>query len=494
MTSQLKKSELVVGNKVAYKRGNAYTLATIIELKTRVKIDDEGEERWVSLESLHNLKRLDSAEADHFSARLKQSLSATSGGSSSTKQVQGALVRAGVPTTVAGVGAVGLVLLLGVCYTFFTTGELNAPSQATLEAAITAVSEEDLPTLQAGGTEEPSTDSSNNPTPGASNTTTGGDWYDLYFTTPIYPDRPENRPDKVPIMEALIAAINSAQSTLDIAIYELNLAEIGEAILAARDRGVKVRMVTDTDEIDHLEVLIDLNEQGIPMVEDDRSAIMHNKFVIVDGQSVWTGSWNFTPNGTYRNSNHGIYIQSPELAQIYTTEFEELFGGAFGPRSPSTPEQTVNIDGTSIEVCFAPEDKCANRLTEVINQAEQSIHIMAFSFTHDDMGAAVIERGQAGVEVRAIFETRGSQTQYSELGGFQQAGFDAVQDGNPYTYHHKAIVIDGEQTVLGSFNFSNNADKSNDENLLIIDNVDIAQQFIAEFERGYEQAMNPPNK
>lgn len=321
-----------------------------------------------------------------------------------------------------------------------------------------------------------------------------GQWYRLYFTSPQYPDEPETRVQTVP--NGLIEVINSARQSLDIAIYELNLDEIGDAILAARDRGVRVRLVTDTDELEELETLIRLEEEGIPIVPDERSPIMHNKFVVVDGRAVWTGSWNFSINDSYRNNNNALYIQSPELAQNYAVEFEEMFTDrAFGPTSPAnTPLPQFKIGDTLIETCFAPEDKCAQKLIDLVNQAQESIRFMAFSFTHVPLGQAVTSRGKAGVLVQGVFETRGSETEFSELGQMRENNLDVWQDGNPYTLHHKVFIIDSKIVATGSFNFSANAAESNDENLLIIHSPEIAQQYLAEFERVYRQAQNPPNK
>jgi phosphatidylserine/phosphatidylglycerophosphate/cardiolipin synthase-like enzyme len=319
-----------------------------------------------------------------------------------------------------------------------------------------------------------------------------GEWYQLYFTSPQYPDEPASRVHT--IEEGLIKVINSAQRSLDIAIYELNLDEIGNAILAARDRGVTVRMVTDTDELEELETLIRLEEEGVPIVPDDRNPIMHNKFVVVDGQAVWTGSWNFTSNDTFRNNNHGIYIQSPQLAQNYAAEFEEMFTDKkFGPTSPAnTANPKIQLGDTLIETCFAPEDECGAQLTALLNQAQQNIRFMAFSFTHDKIGQAVKDRAKAGVMVQGVFETRGSETEYSEFGQMKNQKLDVWQDGNPYTLHHKVFIIDEKMVALGSFNFSSNADEANDENMLVIHNAEIARQFLEEFNRVYQLAQNPP--
>jgi phosphatidylserine/phosphatidylglycerophosphate/cardiolipin synthase-like enzyme len=54
--------------------------------------------------------------------------------------------------------------------------------------------------------------------------------------------------------------------------------------------------------------------------------------------------------------------------------------------------------------------------------------------------------------------------------------------------HHKVIVIDDETVITGSFNFSASADKSNDENVVILRNPDIARRFADEFQRVYGAA------
>lgn len=93
-----------------------------------------------------------------------------------------------------------------------------------------------------------------------------------------------------------------------------------------------------------------------------------------------------------------------------------------------------------------------------------------------------------------MFENTGSNTEFSEYTEMKKTGLDVRQDGNPYLMHHKVFIIDGKTVVLGSFNFSQNAETENDENLLIVDDPSLAQQFIAEFGRVYDQAKNPPRK
>lgn len=324
----------------------------------------------------------------------------------------------------------------------------------------------------------------------------GGAWWQVYFTDPLNVNDPNNLAGSIP--EKLIDHINNAQDNIHIASFEFNLTPVAEALIDAHQRGVEVQWVTDDEygieadeEEDHGQFAM-LEKAGITVREDRREALMHNKFWIFDGQKVWTGSTNITVNGNFRNNNNVIVIESPALVAIYEREFAEMWAGEFGPTSPSTvDDQTVTIDGTPVQVLFAAEDEVASHLVPLIENAQSSIRFMAFSFTHDDIGAAVLARAKAGVDVKGIFETRGSETEYSEMPMLYCAGVPVRQDGNPGTFHHKVFVIDDHMVITGSFNFSENADESNDENVVIVTNSDIAAQYLQEFDRRWAEATEP---
>ncbi len=316
-----------------------------------------------------------------------------------------------------------------------------------------------------------------------------GDFYAVYFTNPVIPF------DDVTtggVEEHLIALIDAAQSSIDAAMFEFNLQNVADALIAAHERGVTVRVVYDdehTEDDPQIEQLIDA---GIPATPDERGAYMHNKFFVFDRATVWTGSMNITINGSYRNNNNVIVIRSSKLAQNYTTEFEEMFRGEFGPDSPAdTPNPVFSLNGVQIENYFAPEDDVMPRLVAAVSNANTSIHLMIFSFTEDSLGQAILERARNGVEVAGIFETRGANTEYSECNNLLSAGLNVRLDGNPRTFHHKVIIIDGSVVALGSFNFSENAATSNDENLLIIHDAGVAALYEAEFNQRMAQAQLP---
>lgn len=323
------------------------------------------------------------------------------------------------------------------------------------------------------------------------------DVYEIYFTTPVYPDRPENR--RGGIDEKFVAFVDAATKTLDVAAYEFDLENVAQALVRAKSRGVAVRMVTDTDTVNATrdeatqKALKIVGDAGITIVPDDRSAIMHHKFAVRDGEEVWTGSWNLTVGDTYRLNNNAVRMRSPDLARAFTQEFQTMFidkkFGASRPRNAVTPP--IQVGALKVQVLFAPEDGVAAKIAERANQTQSEIRFLAFSFTHDAIGQAVLNRAKGGVKVAGVFENTGSETRFSEYGAMKQAGLEVYQDGNPYTMHHKVFVLDNQTTIFGSFNFSDSADRDNDENCLIVDDPGFAGAFREETERMLATARNP---
>ena len=116
---------------------------------------------------------------------------------------------------------------------------------------------------------------------------------------------------------------------------------------------------------------------------------------------------------------------------------------------------------------------------------------MAFSFTLEEVSGALLERAEDGVNVEGVFEMIGSDTASSRLRQLRCAGLDARIDGNPYRLHHKVFIIDDTTVIFGSFNFSASASDTNDENMVIISDPDLAGQFVAEYNRVKQRATAP---
>jgi phosphatidylserine/phosphatidylglycerophosphate/cardiolipin synthase-like enzyme len=315
-----------------------------------------------------------------------------------------------------------------------------------------------------------------------------GAWFELYFTNPESPlaSQLTGGPDG-----PLAGAIDAARLSVDIAIYSLSLNSVRDALLRAHDRGVRVRVVMESDNLERADPQR-LIEAGIPVLGDRREGLMHNKFVVIDTSEVWMGSMNLTDSGAYEDNNEIMRIRSVKMAENYTKEFEEMFtDDAFGDRIiPQTPNPRVTIDGTPIDVYFSPDDNVQANFVDLVNNAQESIYFMAFSFTADPIGDAVRTRAQDDLIVSGVMDDDQINSNIgTEFDPFKQAGLDVLRDQNEGQMHHKTMIIDESIVIFGSYNFTNSAETRNDENMLVIYSEPIAAQFIKQFERVYAQTQ-----
>lgn len=318
-------------------------------------------------------------------------------------------------------------------------------------------------------------------------TITGGQersWWRIYFTHPRGDIEHTNNPES-----ALIALLAYSEKSFNGAFYDISSDRIVDAMVEASKRGVHVNLVTERDNADRPSLKKLLNA-GISIVTDEGRGLMHNKFAIIDDRILWTGSFNLTRNGSL-NNNNVIVIGSRELASIYSAEFFEMFDQRiFGNRSEQPFSRLINkyyvrIGDTHINAYFSPEDNINRILQKRIKSARRSIHFMVFSFTSDGIGEAIIERYRRGIQVFGILERSGTKSRYSEYIKMRLEGIPVKLDRNRYKMHHKVLIIDEKILITGSYNFSQAANRVNDENILIIYNEDIAREYLKEFYRLY---------
>jgi phosphatidylserine/phosphatidylglycerophosphate/cardiolipin synthase-like enzyme len=296
---------------------------------------------------------------------------------------------------------------------------------------------------------------------------------------------PPRQGDPDPIDQALLGLINSARESVACAFYELELSPAADALIARHNAGVRVGVVSDSDYAERPAVRRCV-AAGIPVVFDEKPAFMHDKFCVVDGRFVWTGSTNITGNCMYRNNNNAVLIDSAELARNFAAEFGEMFDarrfGAASPKNTPFPEVTLS-DGTRVECYFAPEDNAGDALARFAQSARERIDFAAFSFTSKDLAEAMVARMRDGVRVRGVFEKRGANSTASKFKQLAERGAAVRTDTNPANLHDKFLVVDSAAVATGSFNFSRNADERNDENLLIIHDPALARKYVEEVDR-----------
>lgn len=317
-----------------------------------------------------------------------------------------------------------------------------------------------------------------------------------FFTTPalVYPDLAQQRRPS-PLLGAVLKDLDAAHKSVDLASFDFDIPSVTDALLHAAERGVIVRLIVDSENLQTPEVAEQagrLQRAGIAVHFDRREPFMHDKFVVIDQSVAWTGSWNLTDNDTWRNNNNMLRFASRRIAIDYANEFEQMFAGRFGTSKRSaTPYPQVRLGSSSVEVYFSPQDGVAKYVLQRLAAAKQSIHFMAFSYTSDAIAEAMIAQRNAGIAVRGVFESQNASGSGADFSRLRQGRIDVLEDGNCYILHHKVIVIDGRTVITGSYNFTGSAEKDNDENLVIVDDPALARRYLDEFERVYAQAQAP---
>ncbi|MEH2130793.1 MAG: DUF655 domain-containing protein [Nostoc sp.] len=374
----------------------------------------------------------------------------------------------------------------------------------------------------------------------------------------------------------IVDAITHAKSTVDVAVQELRLPRVAQTLVDRQKAGVKVRIIlentysrpwssltsTEVDKLDKRErerynesrQFIDINQDNqlslaeinqrdalmilqnakIPWLDDRAdgsagSSLMHHKFVIVDNRVVIITSANFTlsdTSGDFTNSsslgnaNNLLQIDSPELASLFTEEFNIMWGDGlggqpdsrFGLQKPIRLPKQITLGTSQITVQFSPtsptqpwSNSSNGLIGKTLDSATKSTDLALFVFSEQRLANILEKRHQQSVQIRALIEPQFAYRPYSEaldmmgvaLSNKCKYEIDNHPWQNPITtvgvpvlpkgdlLHHKFGVIDSQTVITGSHNWSDAANNGNDETLVVIENPLVAAHYVREFARLY---------
>ena len=285
--------------------------------------------------------------------------------------------------------------------------------------------------------------------------------------------------------------IKKANFSAHCAFYDIELKNIISS-LAGKSKTADVKVIIDDANYDG-----QIKGEGLKM--DNERQLMHNKFCVIDGSIVLTGSFNPTDNDNNYNNNNIIVIYSKILAKNYNDEFDELWRGEFG-NGNNAVEPKLYLNNIEMENYFCPED-CFLELSSSINtdsglykiidlirNAEESVKVASFTFTHEAIADELIKAASRRVNVTILTESRQRNVMGSQYQRVKDFGLNIRLDGNKYTMHHKFIVIDGKIVITGSPNFTWSGMNKNDENMLIIHDEGLALKYSKEFNRLYDES------
>ncbi|MEG4863627.1 MULTISPECIES: DUF655 domain-containing protein [unclassified Microcoleus] len=393
------------------------------------------------------------------------------------------------------------------------------------------------------------------------------------------PYRAQTRPGDD--LEKLVAeAVASAGSTVDVAVQEFRLPGIARQMADRARSGIKVRLIVEhlytrpwsdyttlelaklperdrdrynefvqladtnkdgklsPEEIKQNDALVIVKNAGIPVIDDTAdgskgSGLMHHKFVVIDNKTVIVTSANFTTSdihGDFKtaasrgNANNLLKIASPELAKIFTQEFNIMWGDGpggkpdskFGIKKPFRSVQKVIVGNATVAVQFSPttttlpwENSVNSLINKKLGSAKKSVDLALFVFSAQRLSNTLEITARRGVAVRGLIDSNFIYRPYSE--GLDMMGATLMQDcrweadnrpwRKPLTtvgvpllpmgdrLHHKFGVIDGNTVLTGSHNWSEAANHGNDETLLAIESPIVAAHFEREFDRLYKGAI-----
>jgi phosphatidylserine/phosphatidylglycerophosphate/cardiolipin synthase-like enzyme len=313
------------------------------------------------------------------------------------------------------------------------------------------------------------------------------------------------------IAEEIARFLAAARRSLDLAHYDFHLAPatasvIGEAITAAAGRGVAVRIAYNVDHRNPIPVppppepdaeliaSFRVPAKAIAGVPD----LMHHKYVIRDGDAVWTGSMNWTEDSFARQENVIAVVGSGEVAAAYTKDFEQLWKSGAVERSGFVEPRTIGVDGIPVRAWFTPGngEDLSSRIARAIGRSKRRVRIASPVITTAPvLGTLAQLSSENRVDLAGVVDqtqVRGVVHQWSENGNIHwklpllrralARGFTGKlstpwrPEGSVHDFMHAKVTVADDIVFAGSFNLSRSGEL-NAENVLEIESPELAERL-----------------
>ena len=298
------------------------------------------------------------------------------------------------------------------------------------------------------------------------------------------------------LLNAIVGFIDKAKKRqkLLIAVQEIDNEEIARAIIRARQRGATVDLVIEQSYLLGKKMPADPFKEGgaheinrklhnailrstVDVKSDFNSSIFHQKFMVL-GNSVLTGSTNFTTTGVTKNLNHVVIVNDAEVANAYKKEFSEIQRGNFGRHSVDFGEKPkeARVSGIRVKPLFAPDHSPEMEIMKQILKAKTRVDFAVFTFAQSSgIDDALISAHRSGVRIQGILDRKQANQKWAAKKPLVDAGVKVDVAGGTGALgklHHKLMTIDDEITIFGSFNYTGPANLSNDENILVVGDLE----------------------
>lgn len=313
--------------------------------------------------------------------------------------------------------------------------------------------------------------------------------------------------------DLVVKAIAASARTFDGAIFSITMKDIPDAIMNARARGVRTRLI-----IDESHVYPRMDTQVKRMIADGvdvrtlrgtRSyGVMHNKITIHDGELVTVGSYNWTFGATFSSHENTTVARHPIYVDGYRRYFEWMWSHArpiaSGPSAeipqggygtpPSDPSPVMSLNGRPVPAyIFSPGGGAQEELARLIDACRTSLDAVTYTFSSKTLADAVIRAKDRGVRVRfMIDEKRGAEAGLAKYlldngvnikfrGGRNEKG----------AMHSKYAILDGRILQTGSFNWTVNASVNSFENMIFVGDPGAVSAYQQNFDWLFSGAHTP---
>ncbi len=313
-------------------------------------------------------------------------------------------------------------------------------------------------------------------------------------------------------LDAVVGSfIDEATDSLAIAVQEIDSEPVARRIIAARQRGVQVRVVLEGDYLvegtarpdpwvvlriggtneGNRQILNAFLRARVDVILDLNPRIFHQKFIVRDegepGSAVLTGSTNFTltdtghnTDGRGNNLNHIVVLHGATAASQYLAEFERLRSGTFGDlheRVESRPRE-FNLGRIRVKPLFAPRHGPEMEVMKQMLKAKSSIDFAMFTFSNTSgIDDTMLRLAQIDppMRIRGVLDRGQGVQSWAPTQALKAAGVELYMN-KPGTevrkLHHKLMVIDEQLVIAGSFNYTEPATLFNDENIVVLGDLD----------------------
>ncbi len=310
------------------------------------------------------------------------------------------------------------------------------------------------------------------------------------------------------VSEVVTDAVGRTHSTLDVALYNLQIPDASKALLKARERGVKVRVILDYEHVypkagKEMQDLIDAGMDVRVMKGRGGSGSMHCKFAVFDGALLETGSANWSLSAENASYENLMFVSDRHIIQGYQADFEWMWGqakpagkpDAVSPKPtapPADPQPSVNLNGTVLpNYVFSPRGGTETTITKAIDAARSEVDVAMFSFTSKPAMAALVRASARGVKVKMLLYVKSAFPFREEVKKTAiEVRLKEGRVGNGLM-HNKYSVIDGTLLINGSFNWSDTAENLNTENTIFTMAPEYVGPYKAEFDKLFLQGFKP---